>query len=751
MEAEERTEAQEAFLGGKARIVVATNAFGMGIDKRDVRFVVHYNLPGSVEQYYQEIGRAGRDGVESRCMLLCSPGDRALREFFIDLNYPQRAQVRSVYETLWRLPENPIMLTYREIADIAGSELKDGQVGAAVRLLDSAGVTRAAAGEPRLAVTLLRPAAEFREKVKGKIQRRVLEALSVSADLETPGRYEFDVAELCTAADCEEVQVRRALGALAQEGHLSCEPAFRGRGIEKVAHPAPPFAEVPIDWAHYQKRREAEEKKLADMEGYIGHEGCRREYILRYFGEGAPVECTTCDRCAKKKRRGAATEGGEEAAPADEFAKPWIALPILVCAANLRFPVGKTRLAQVVTGSADKAILEWRLHENPAYGKVRAGQEEVKEVIDDLTRAGYLERGGTSERPVLTPTAKGARAAAKADLDAPDVVEEREAPKPAAKRATAGPAATDEEVAIAALRCVAQLPTSLGVQKVAAVLAGSEAAWVERVGAERLDVYGSISNSQESIRAVIERLFDEGLLRKGGNDRYPVVELTQAGRRALEGARRRRRSRARRNKRGRLRGKLSGMRTREARRSAFSRRRLTNYSSPARRGPRNWWRCCGSSTRLRLSSASGGRRAAATRPRRLPARHGRSERLTGARGPRCFWHGRPTRTRTSAGSRPSPSARWPRAPQARRAARTRLPGSSRPRLHVSSSTQPLRSARPPKTRSNGSRTASRQTRSASGFSGARALPGVSSPNDNTLCLGAYSPGAREAQPEGRTM
>lgn len=81
---EERSNAQDAFMAGETRIMVATNAFGMGIDKADIRWVVHHDMPGSLEAYYQEAGRAGRDGLPSECAVLFTYADTRIHEFFID-------------------------------------------------------------------------------------------------------------------------------------------------------------------------------------------------------------------------------------------------------------------------------------------------------------------------------------------------------------------------------------------------------------------------------------------------------------------------------------------------------------------------------------------------------------------------------------------------------------------------------------------------------------------------------------------
>ena len=98
--AAERRLAQDAFMCGDTRVMVATNAFGMGIDKADIRFVVHYHLPPSLEAYYQETGRAGRDGGPAACTLLFHPRDRAVQQFFLGGRYPSAEDLRAVHRQL---------------------------------------------------------------------------------------------------------------------------------------------------------------------------------------------------------------------------------------------------------------------------------------------------------------------------------------------------------------------------------------------------------------------------------------------------------------------------------------------------------------------------------------------------------------------------------------------------------------------------------------------------------------------------
>ena len=113
MGAARRDEVQSRFLGGKLDLVVATIAFGMGVDKADVRTVVHMALPGSVEGYYQEIGRAGRDGLPSRAVLLHSFVDRKTHEFFHDRDYPDMVTMNAVWDALASTPRFAVDVSSR--------------------------------------------------------------------------------------------------------------------------------------------------------------------------------------------------------------------------------------------------------------------------------------------------------------------------------------------------------------------------------------------------------------------------------------------------------------------------------------------------------------------------------------------------------------------------------------------------------------------------------------------------------------
>ena len=117
LDADRRKEVQEEFLAGNLQIIVATIAFGMGIDKADVRTVIHTALPGSIEAYYQEIGRAGRDGKPSRALLMHSYADRYTHDFFFERDYPDVAILQSIYALLEVQPQEKRNLQKQALMD----------------------------------------------------------------------------------------------------------------------------------------------------------------------------------------------------------------------------------------------------------------------------------------------------------------------------------------------------------------------------------------------------------------------------------------------------------------------------------------------------------------------------------------------------------------------------------------------------------------------------------------------------------
>lgn len=313
----ERKSIQDRFMRGETPVVVATNAFGMGIDKSDVRIVVHYNMPGNLEAYYQEAGRAGRDGKNSDCVLLHAYNDRFTHEFFIDIANPPRPAVEAVLRVMRRDADATGLCTTPadEIAlELKGVVKSDKAIGSAARILEQAGIVKAATmGGQGIRLRLLATPQRISAELGGReAELGFLRAIWRAGGGEVVYRgVELEWRVLARAAGSESVV--DLMDRLQAESFLEWQQA--GEGVWVIDRKTP-IPRLPVDWAAVEKKRENDLWKLQKIQIYAYTKDCRRGFVLQYFGDGAAMRhCGACDNCLQEGEGLAAQHGIDLDAP----------------------------------------------------------------------------------------------------------------------------------------------------------------------------------------------------------------------------------------------------------------------------------------------------------------------------------------------------------------------------------------------------------------------------------------------------
>jgi len=452
MSDQERTRAQNRFMDGSARTIVATSAFGMGIDKSDIRFVVHYDIPGSMEQYYQEIGRAGRDDAPAQGILLFNYADTRTQRFFIEGSHPDPDVIRRVFDAVLRLAEENAEVTAQRIAEAIGTRNEMSVRSALTVLEQSRVVERGRQTEATAMVSLVVPVEAALDAVPGpSIESTVLDDLVYGRSISDRQDTELDLGEVAADLGFGPGHVRAALSGLAARGLIRYSSGFRGRGVRLVN---PDVSGLVFDRTDLEARARRSETKLARMIEYCYSRACLRRFVLNYFGD--PIRISRCGACSscdpksidtlrpvreKKDRAGTLTLNkpgalarseknppasvpgpntgaragvtteishsrhsrissalpqGLNASPAHARAltesEILIVKKVLSCIARLNDRFGKGTIAKVLAGSSSAEISTHALARIPTFGALSdTGMSQINQYIKALVAAACVE------------------------------------------------------------------------------------------------------------------------------------------------------------------------------------------------------------------------------------------------------------------------------------------------------------------------------------------------------------------------
>lgn len=305
---EERHQRQKAWIENKIRVIVCTNAFGMGIDKPDVRLVVHVDVPDGLENYYQEAGRAGRDGKKSYAVLLYDEKDIDELNGLHAIRFPTEEQIRKVYSALFHFLQIPAYtgeyksFNFRLDEFIRNFKLNSNEAFYALKALESDGwMEFSEKNFTPSTIVFTTSKKELQEFQKSYPQQ---EPLLTTLLRSYEGIFDFPAfiseAVIARLMKKDEPDIKLQLQTIASFGILSYTPKNEEPQIVFKKHRVP-AQDLVINSTIYNQRKEFFIRRIENMIGYIRQENCRSQFISFYFGDACVKDCGICDHCLRKK------------------------------------------------------------------------------------------------------------------------------------------------------------------------------------------------------------------------------------------------------------------------------------------------------------------------------------------------------------------------------------------------------------------------------------------------------------------